>query len=77
MDNRNYCIYLHNLVGLCWIRLFTINDVVIYTWITRIQLRTKDNNKHLTKLDYTLFIFIIVLAIIGIVRLITGNISVF
>ncbi|HCY0157078.1 TPA: arginine-ornithine antiporter, partial [Staphylococcus aureus] len=69
-----YTIWLVYAAGLDYLlltMLLYIPGLLVYSYVQR------DNNKHLTKLDYTLFIFIIVLAIIGIVRLITGNISVF
>lgn len=78
MDNRNcasiYTIWLVYAAGLDYLlltMLLYIPGLFVYSYVQR------DNNKRLTKLDYTLFIFIIILAVIGIIHLITGNISVF
>ena len=69
-----YTIWLVYAAGLDYLlltMLLYIPGLFVYSYVQ------KDNNKNLTKLDYTLFIFIIVLAIIGLIRLITGSISVF
>lgn len=69
---------LYNLARLCsWIRLFTINHVALCTWTGRLYDRTKKQSKPLKQIDYIFFMLILLLAIIGIVRLLTGAIDVF